>query len=160
MNRKVLLTTAISIGTFALLGGNVAQATPPSGANGQVVAFGTLPSSSEAATDAVKFQTTGPTDVVTQRLEILPGGTSGWHAHPGLALVTVVSGTITFHDATCDSTIYGATQSFIEPPFETGMVTNDSPTTLAVFYATYVIPSGSPARLDRPVPACGGNVAG
>jgi quercetin dioxygenase-like cupin family protein len=154
MKRKVLLTIAIGIGTFAIFGGGVAQATPASDFSGQVVAKGMLPGPREAVTDAVKFQTTGPTDAVTQRVEVLPGGNSGWHAHPGLVLVTVVSGAITFHDASCDSRIHAANESFIEPPFETGMVTNDSSTTPAVFYVTLVVPSGSPLRLDRAAPAC------
>jgi hypothetical protein len=34
------------------------------------------------------------------------------------------------------------------------MVTNDSSTTPAVFYVTFVVPSGSPLRIDRPAPAC------
>ena len=41
--------------------------------------------------DRVKLQTKGPTDVRLQRLNVSPGGFSGWHHHPGLVIVTVAS---------------------------------------------------------------------
>jgi hypothetical protein len=47
----------------------------------------------------VELHTTGVTDVVTQTVTFAPGGYSGWHSHPGLAILSVKSGTLTFYEA-------------------------------------------------------------
>src|ERR1700738_378901 len=39
------------------------------------------------------------TDIAVLNIGITPGGTSGWHYHPGPVLVVVKSGTITFYSA-------------------------------------------------------------
>ena len=44
----------------------------------------------------VKLQTQGPIEVAVQRVVVQPGGTLGWHSHPGPTLVTILSGTMSF----------------------------------------------------------------
>jgi quercetin dioxygenase-like cupin family protein len=99
----------------------------------------------------VHFSTTGPTNVITQKIVLDPEGTSGWHAHPGLVLVTVVSGAINFYDPHCNSITYAAGEAFIEPEGVTGMVTNDGPGS-AEFLVTLVVPAGAAPRIDRAAP--------
>src|SRR6267143_1098228 len=68
--------------------------------------------------DRVKFQTKDRTDVRVQRIEIAPGGFSGWHHHPGIVIVVVESGQVTFTNSDCSSTTYGpglpAGSAFVE----------------------------------------------
>jgi len=67
-------------------------ATPPSGltqvvlARGNDVSHGTIP---------LQFGT----DIVMVQLTVEPGGSSGWHSHPGGAIIVVKQGSITVHKA-------------------------------------------------------------
>ena len=42
-----------------------------------------------------------------------PGHTSGWHVHPGVHSVVVLSGTLTIYDDNCIRTDYGPGQSYL-----------------------------------------------
>ena len=42
-----------------------------------------------------------------------PGHTSGWHVHPGVHSVVVISGTLTIYDDNCVRTDYGPGQSYL-----------------------------------------------
>ena len=108
--------------------------------------------------DRVKFQTKGPTDVRVQRLNVSPGGYSGWHHHPGIVIVTVASGSITYTLSDCSSKTYG-------PGLPNGAVfveSGDKPAqassaTGATIYATYVAPSADQFLFridDHDAPGC------
>ena len=108
--------------------------------------------------DRVKLQTKGPTDVRVQKLNVSPGGFSGWHHHPGLVIVTVASGTLTYTTSDCESKTYG-------PGLPNGAVfveSGDKPaqassTTGATLYATYIAPSADPFVFridDHEAPGC------
>ena len=47
----------------------------------------------------VPAATRGPIDVATVHVTFQPGGSTGWHVHPGPALVTVKTGQLTLHRA-------------------------------------------------------------
>jgi quercetin dioxygenase-like cupin family protein len=42
-----------------------------------------------------------------------PGHTSGWHVHPGVHSVVVLSGTLTIYDERCVRTAYGPGEIFL-----------------------------------------------
>src|SRR4051794_25490699 len=42
-----------------------------------------------------KIQTRGASDVYVVDNKLRPGGTTGWHSHPGPSLIEVVAGTVT-----------------------------------------------------------------
>jgi len=42
-----------------------------------------------------------------------PGHSSGWHVHPGMHSVVVLSGTLTVYDENCARREYGAGQSYL-----------------------------------------------
>lgn len=107
------------------------------------------------------FRRSGGVDVVTQSISIAPGGTTGWHGHPGPVLVTVKSGSITVvygDDSTCQGTTYTAGQSFIDfGNVRVHTAQNRGPVTVD-FWATYLVPGapGSAFRIDAPVQgSCG-----
>jgi quercetin dioxygenase-like cupin family protein len=114
----------------------------------------TLSDSVQVNQDRVKFQTKDPTDVLVQTITFQPGGTSGWHFHPGVVIVVVESGQVTTHDASCETATYSAHQSFVESGTEPFMVSNESAADKAVVYATLVVPAGSPFRIETAPPAC------
>jgi quercetin dioxygenase-like cupin family protein len=104
--------------------------------------------------DRIKLQTKGATDVQVQTITFRPHGTSGWHFHPGVVIVVVESGQVTTHDSNCQTTTYGPHQSFVESGTQPFMVSNESDTTNAVVYATFIAPAGSTFRIETDPPAC------
>jgi hypothetical protein len=108
--------------------------------------------------DRVKLQTKDATDVRVQRIVFDPGGYSGWHHHPGIVIVAVATGTVTFTHSDCSSKTYG-------PGLPNGAVfveggddpAQASSTTGATVYATYVAPSADPPVFridDHDAPGC------
>jgi hypothetical protein len=103
------------------------------------------------------------TDFVMARNVVDPGGSSGWHSHPGPVLVVVKTGTITFYrarehgngnDGICSSTSYPAGSAFIEMGGQLANARNEGAVTDTV-YATFFVPAGAATRIDQPAP--GGN---
>lgn len=102
----------------------------------------------------VKLQTQGAVEIAAQRVVVQPGGTIGWHSHPGPTLVTIFSGTMSFYHAEdCTMEIeYGPGQSFSNLPDEIHMARNEGSVPL-VLYASYFVPAGAPLiRIDQPSP--------
>jgi quercetin dioxygenase-like cupin family protein len=137
-----------------------ALASPPSGFTGtNLVPEAEIAERLHLNSDGVKFQTKGPADVRVQRIDIVPGGRSGWHHHPGMVIVAVQSGTVTYVDSDCDAISYGAGSPngsvFIESgdePHEARNLT-DQPVTS---YATFVAPDADPGvfRIEDPPVNC------
>lgn len=71
--------------------------------------------------------------VVTQVYE--PGQNSGWHAHPGIHAVAVLSGTLTVYDGECQRQTFEAGQPYVGGQLP-HLVQNetDAPVTMAVTY--------------------------
>jgi quercetin dioxygenase-like cupin family protein len=89
------------------------------------------------------------------KITVDPGGSSGWHSHPGGAIIIVQQGTLTVYRAArrkCETTTYSAGQAFIERPGEVDQVLN----TGSVPYVLYVtfprVPPGASTRTDEPDP--------
>jgi len=101
----------------------------------------------------VKLHTKGATDVAMQTITSPPGGSSGWHSHPGVVLVAVQSGTVTLYDADCHTMQYGPGQAFVEVGDDALLVRNNT-TSNAVLYVTLIVPkSATSLRIDKPQPA-------
>lgn len=142
--RKAL--ALVVIGAVATVGAAAALATPGSGfLDRTVFARGTL-----APHFKIKLRdSSSPGDVVVQRFILAPGGQSGWHVHPGLAVVTVKTGELTLDQAQdCSSTTYSAGQVAVEPEGVVHRVRNVGATNLE-FWVTFLdIPVGSPQRKE------------
>src|SRR4051795_12931989 len=63
-------------------------------------------------------------DVAVATLTFAPGGSSGWHHHPGVVLLLVESGTITFYDEHCNVEVHHAGEAFVESSDEPGLAKN------------------------------------
>jgi quercetin dioxygenase-like cupin family protein len=135
----------IILGVVATVAAGMALATPGSGFKERtVVARGTL-----APHFKIKLQdSSSPGDVVVQKFVLAPGGQSGWHLHPGPAVVTVKSGEFTLDQDDCSSATYSAGQVIVEPTEHVHRVRNAGTTDLE-FWVTFLdIPVGSPQRLE------------
>lgn len=144
---------AAVIGTFVTVA--LASHTPV-GFTTTPLATGNLTHKVKLNSDRVKFQTKGPTDVRVARIDIAPGGRSGWHHHPGIVIVTVASGATTFTHSDCSSKTYGPGLPngavFVEGGDEPAQA---SSTTGAVNYVTFVAPRGAGFRIDdHDFPGC------
>jgi quercetin dioxygenase-like cupin family protein len=96
-------------------------------------------------------------DTVMQQIEFAPDGYSGWHSHPGPAIILIKSGELTFYsedDRACKGRTFSAGQAFIEPPGLVHFAHNHSLTQTAEVGVIYfdVPPGSSGPRIDEPAP--------
>jgi quercetin dioxygenase-like cupin family protein len=147
MKPKRLRATGVVAALLVTLAAGVALATPGVGVVSEVLARGTVD-------DSVKIRTFHPSDFVVQRLTIDPGGTTGWHTHPGPTIVTVTEGTLVLTHADCQSRTFGAGSGFFQPANEVHVATNPSAHERTVVWASYVLPVGAPIRVDADNPGC------
>ena len=105
------------------------------------LATGNLTHKVKLNSDRVKFQTKDPTDVRVARIDVAPGGISGWHHHPGIVIVTVLSGAVTFTHSDCSSKTYGPGLPngavFVESGDDPGQASSPAG---ATGYATFIAP--------------------
>jgi len=151
--RRATRSLPLALGLAAVIAGT-ALATGASGFHGTPLARGTTAGSMQFNVGDVKFQTKGSVDFAQSTVTIDPLGNSGWHSHPGVVLVTVTSGTVTFYQSDCSFSRYPAGSSFVESNGATGFARNESSTDPAVVYVTYIVPVGAALRIDQPDPGC------
>jgi quercetin dioxygenase-like cupin family protein len=101
--------------------------------------------------DRIRFKTKDPTDVHVQEVRFAPGDVVDWHDHPGFALISVKSGTMTFYVG-CEAHVTGPGEAMVESGGPTKAVNEG--TTEALFYVTYVVPRGSPRTVPTGPPNC------
>ena len=98
--------------------------------------------------------TQGKADVAVYKVTIGPGGSSGWHHHPGVVLISVKSGAVTFYNHQCDKTTYKAGKGLVESHNKPLLVRNHGKGD-AVLYVTFIVPSSTTEaglRIDDPRP--------
>jgi quercetin dioxygenase-like cupin family protein len=96
-------------------------------------------------------------DTVIQQIVFGPSGHTGWHSHPGPAVVLVTDGELTLYsgeDPTCTGRTYSAGQAFIDSgQGHVHIGRNPSPTQNTVLWVTYFdVPPGGTARIDAADP--------
>jgi quercetin dioxygenase-like cupin family protein len=106
---------------------------------------------------SVRLKTRGDIEIVTQRIEVAPQSSFGWHSHPGDTIVVVKQGTLTlYHDESCTvGTDYGPGTAFPNRQEEVHLARNNSSTETLVVFATYFFAKKSPpvpVRVDEPSP--------
>jgi quercetin dioxygenase-like cupin family protein len=84
-------------------------------------------------------------DVLVQHVRLGANAATGWHTHPGPALVTVVGGSLTYQDAhanRCNNVAYKAGEGFVDRGF--GHVHRAIAGADGVdFYVVYLLPPGT-----------------
>jgi len=100
-------------------------------------------------------------ETVMQQIVIAPGGSTGWHSHPGPAVALVKAGELTLYsseDPTCTGRTYSAGQAFVDSgQGHTHIARNLSQSQNTEVWVTYFdVPPGGPFRLDAADPGtCG-----
>ena len=128
--------------------GGMALATPPSGLTQVPLARGT-----DVSNGTIPLQV--GTDVAMAQITVVPGGSSGWHSHPGGAIIIVKQGTLTVNRAIgsqCQTTTYSTGQAFIERPGEVDQVVNTGTVPYVLLVTFPRVPQGESARIDQPDP--------
>jgi quercetin dioxygenase-like cupin family protein len=128
--------------------GAVALATPPSGLTQVPLARGT-----NVSNGTIPLQR--GTDVAMAQITVVPGGSSGWHSHPGGAIIVVKQGTLTVYrslGSQCQISTYSAGQAFIERPGEVDQVVNTGTIPYVLLVTFPRVPQGESARIDEPDP--------
>jgi quercetin dioxygenase-like cupin family protein len=102
----------------------------------------------KAENDGIKVESgLGSADIVSVKVVIKPGGSTGWHHHPGVTLVSVASGTATEYHEDCHKTVLKAGDGFFEGTDKPHVVRNEGNVD-AVLYPTFLIPTEtSPEKL-------------
>lgn len=95
-------------------------------------------------------------DYVTRELTVAPGGTTGWHYHPGQVFGVIKQGTLTHYRGDCSvDGVYNAGDAISEGSGD-GYVhegRNEGSVPL-VMTVLYIKPAGSPLAVDAPNPGC------
>jgi hypothetical protein len=168
MKAKWLWALVVGLAVAAVYGG-VALATPSQGVTTPINVHGTFNGIDATvktdvdpgtATDfwQARINAKGATDVYVLENVIAPGGTFGWHSHPGPSLVIVKSGTLSvYHASDCTvpedfgpSSALGST--FTDQGHDLHMVRNNSTTVTADVYVVSFVPMGFQRRIDEPNP--------
>lgn len=145
--RWALLTVGLA-GVVTALTAAPSGATPPSGLTNTPLARGIDTSD---GTIPLQFGT----DIAMVQITVNPGGSSGWHSHPGGAIIIVKHGELTVYKSVgsdCQATTYTAGQAFIERPGELDDVVNDGQDPYVLYVTFPRVPPGGFTRIDEPNP--------
>lgn len=162
VNRFRIFATFMSAALIVLVFAGTALGTPGSSViSAPILARGDF---TDQVDVKVKFQRDGSInvsnapdagEVVVQEITIGPGGTTGWHSHPGPVVVVVKQGTLTYVRAVggeCADTAYPAGTAFVDPGQGHAHTAFNLGAENLVLYATYFdVPPGGAFRIDVPV---------
>jgi quercetin dioxygenase-like cupin family protein len=96
-------------------------------------------------------------DIVVAQNHDDPGGFTGWHSHPGLAVITLQAGQVTLYSepvggGKCSAHTYSAGQVFLERPNDEENIVNTGGVPAVAGATFFNVPHGGPAFIDRPDP--------
>jgi hypothetical protein len=141
---RLSLASALLIGGGSALASHVTQvdpATVPTGFLATHSAVTDVPVSALA-----RAVTPNGADVLVQHVRLGANAPTGWHTHPGPALVTVVKGSLIYEDGAaanrCRRLAYGPGQGFVDRGFGHVHRAVAGPDGVD-FYVTYLLPRGS-----------------
>jgi quercetin dioxygenase-like cupin family protein len=95
------------------------------------------------------------TDIAMVQITVDAGGSSGWHSHPGGAIIVVKQGSLTVYESVgdqCRTKTYTSGQAFIERPGEVDQVINTGTVPYVLFVTFPRVPQGTSFRIDEPDP--------
>jgi hypothetical protein len=102
-----------------------------------------------------KLRTQGQSDLYVQSNVWQPGGTTGWHTHPGHSLITVTAGTVTAYDSDdsgCTPHVYTVGMGFVDEGGDHVHVLRNEGTVEARTITVQLIPAAATRRIDAPSP--------
>lgn len=147
VSRWAVLTTGL-VGLFVAVSAVPGAATPSVDFTSETLGRGTYMSHGT-------LPLTQGLDVVVSRITVKPGGSSGWHSHPGGAIAILQQGRLTLYESVgnhCDVTTYTAGQTFVERPGDVVNAVNTGSTDFVVIATFPGVPVGGSTRIDQPNP--------
>lgn len=152
-HRMLVIATAALVSVPLAVG--IAVATPPSGVTPTAHVVGAvLPDRVNVNADRIRLQTKEPVEVSVVTLSVEPGGTTGWHSHPGLAVIAVAEGTGKLYSADCSSQTFHAGQAFVETGDDRPTDFRNESAEPVVLTVTFLAPQGAPLLHDEENPGC------
>jgi uncharacterized cupin superfamily protein len=100
-------------------------------------------------------KTKGASDLYVQSNVWQPGGSTGWHTHPGHSLIIVTEGEVTAYegdDRGCRPTIYTHGMGFVDPGGDHVHNLRNEGAVVAKTMAIQLIPADATRRIDAPSP--------
>jgi quercetin dioxygenase-like cupin family protein len=155
--RTKLIIAAVLVAAGAAAYGGTVLATPPSDVTPTTYGIGKLSSfdtNGKIGAWAAKMKIKGATDLWVLSNRIAPGGSFGWHSHPGPSFVIVTAGTATFYlgaDARCRPHIVPTGSTFVDKGRAVHVVRNEGDVDLVTVVVSFV-PRGAARRIDEPDP--------
>ena len=110
----------------------------------------------QAVRTVMSCSSAAPCDSAFQQITISPGGTTGWHTHPGPTWVAVASGEGTlYHSGVtgCPGHKYAAGNGFFQPGRTDDHTFRNETAAPLTIYAYYLLPANTPntsIRTDEP----------
>jgi hypothetical protein len=142
-------STTVSLGRFGAIDADNLSFFPPLGPN-------THPGKNLWLSQQ---KTKGPSDLYVQSNVWVPGGSSGWHTHPGHSLITVTAGAVTVYhadDPDCAPLVYSAGQGFVDGGGDHVHLIRNEGVVDAKSITVQLIPAGAARRIDAAAsPHCG-----
>ena len=172
MKRRLTWGAVLTAGiaATALFQADVARGTPASGFVGTTIALGRFgdidvfnhflppntPQHKRFKNIWLSWQKTkGASDLYVQNNVWQPGGSTGWHTHPGHSLIIVTAGAVTAYegdDPDCTPTVYTQGMGLVDPGGNHVHLLRNEGTTVASTVAVQLIPAGQPRRIDAADP--------
>jgi quercetin dioxygenase-like cupin family protein len=160
MSTRLVLASVVAIVGFGVVAETplATQKTQPRKVTPTEYGVGAIPSFSTSGKigkwQAV-MKVTGASDVHILSNRIAPGGSFGWHSHPGPSFVTIKKGTATVYfgaDPTCRAHRYRAGKGFVDKGLQVHLVRNEGKVDLVTVVVSFT-PRGAMRRIDEPNPA-------
>jgi len=104
------------------------QADQAQGVHITPLSAGTIGSRVHAHSAGIEIETRGPRDMLVTSIVVDPGGSFGWHTHPGPVLVAVSKGTLAFYAPNgkrCPRSTVAAGQAFVEDGGDVHLARNE-----------------------------------
>ena len=155
MKRIIIIVLAGFLFLAPLTLAGVARATAPSGVTSTTLGRISLDPYHETSA-GFKLFSKHPTDTVVTTTTITPGGSTGWHSHPGPAFIVVTQGTLTVYDGddpACTPHRYGPGSGFLDAGLGHVHIARNEGTAPVTVVQTYLnVPPGGSQRIDAPRP--------
>lgn len=150
-SRLVVASVLIAVGIAVYA--ETVLATPPSGVTPTIYGIGKVsPFHTRGRVGAwnANLNITGESGLYVLSNRIAPGGSFGWHSHPGPSFVIVKQGTATFYlgaDPLCRPHRVPAGSTFVDQGRAVHIVRNEGKVDLVTVVVSFV-PVGAPRRID------------
>jgi len=157
--------TAIFV-TFFHYAGSISATAPEAGFSSQTLAVGrfgaidvVLPHSKTVDDNRIHWfsqqKTRGSSDLYVQSNVWQPGGSTGWHTHPGHSLIIVTAGAVTGYegnDPDCKPHVYTQGMGFVDRGGDHVHMLRNETDAVAKTIAVQLVPAAATVRIDAADP--------